>query len=341
LRKNDLDTLPNTPEHLSPVPWRELAGRRIFLTGGTGFFGCNLLDAYTKAWDCERLGSLVSVLTRNPEAFRIKAPHLAGHPGIEILEGDLLDCDFSASSWDLVIHAAREYGEPLAFLERSLRVTRRVLELARQWGSRRVLFTSSGAVYGQQPPGISHLVEDFTGAPPLAGASVYGEAKRVSELLGLLQGERYGFDFLIARGFAFMGPWLPLQGFAAGNFIEDALAGDPIQVQGDGRPYRSYLHGEDLAEWLWTILLRGVHGRPYNVGSDEAISIADLAFRIRDLLAPGAEVRIALEPGQGAPPRYVPSIERARLELGLAPRLGLDQAILQTAQWYRDRNKVP
>ena len=157
-------------------------------------------------------------------------------------------------------------------------------------------------------------------------------------MVGLVRGERHGFDFLIARCFSFLGPWLPLEGnFAAGNFIGDALAGRPIQVKGDGRPYRSYLHGEDLAKWLWTILLRGVHGRPYNVGSGEAISIADLACRVRDLLVPGAEVRIIEAPEQGPPPRYIPSVERVRLELGLTPRLGLDQAILRTAQWNRER----
>lgn len=332
-----MDPTSNSPVGHSTLPWGDLKGRRIFLTGGSGFFGCNLLEAYTKAWDRERLNGVISVLTRDPAAFRLKAPHLAGHPGVEIMEGDLRNCDFGASSWDLVIHAAVEYGEPLDLLERNLQATRRVLELAHRWGTRRVLFTSSGAVYGPQPPGLSHLVEDFGGAPPLTATSAYGEAKRASELLGLLHGERHGYDFLIARGFAFLGPWLPLAGFSAvGNFIGDALAGRPIQVKGDGRPYRSYLHGEDLADWLWTILLRGVHGRPYNVGSGEAICIADLARRVRDLLAPGLEVRVALEPGQDLPPRYVPSVERARMELGLEPRMGLDEAILRTAAWNRE-----
>jgi nucleoside-diphosphate-sugar epimerase len=328
----------DSPEIQSSIPWEKLTGQKIFLTGGTGFFGCNVLEAYTRAWDRERLDGLITVLTRNPGAFRIKAPHLAEHAGVEIIEGDLTNCKFKDPSWDFVIHAAVEPGEPLDLLERNLWATQRVLELARRGGARRVLFTSSGAVYGPQPAEISHLDEDYGGAPPLADSSAYGEAKRASELLGMLHGERHGFDFLIARGFAFLGSWLPLEGFsAAGNFIGDALAGRPIQVKGDGRPYRSYLHGEDLADCLWTILLRGVHGRPYNVGSGEAIRIADLAHRVRDLLSPGLEVRVALEPGKDLPPRYVPSVERARLELGFEPRISLDEAILRTAQWNRER----
>jgi dTDP-glucose 4,6-dehydratase len=318
-----------------------LAGKRIFFTGGTGFFGCNLLEAYTRAWDHERLGGRVSVLTRDPVAFRGKAPHLAMHPGVEVLEGDLMDCEFGDEKWDFVIHAAREYGEPLAFLERSLRATRRVLDLARHWGARRVLFTSSGAVYGPQPPELSHLPEDYAGAPafdPCHPSSVYGEAKRTSEQLGLAQGERHGYSFLVARCFAFLGPWLPLDGFVAGNFIGDALAGRPIKVTGDGRPIRSYLHGEDLADWLWTILLLGVHGRPYNVGSEEMVSIASLARRVQELVAPQSEIRIAQEPGEGLPPRYVPSVQRAMQELGLIPRIGLDEAILRTVRWHRENS---
>ena len=321
-----------------PIPWHELAGRRIFLTGGSGFFGCNLLEAYTRAWDRERLGGRVSVLTRDPAAFRSKAPGLASHPGVEILTGDLMDCKFGNSTWDFVIHAAREYGEPLEFLERSLQATRRVLDLAHHWGAKRVLFTSSGAVYGPQPPELSHVPEDFLGALPLIHSSVYGEAKRTTELLGLAHGERHGYSFLIARCFAFLGPWLSLDGFVAGNFIGDALAGRPIQVTGDGRPIRSYLHGEDLADWLWTILLKGVHGRPYNVGSEEAVSIASLAQRVQALVAPDLEVRIAQEAGQGLPPRYVPSVRRASQELGLVPRIGLNEAILRTAQWHRENS---
>ena len=331
----------NHPQPQDVPPWDLLAGRRVFLAGGTGFFGCNLLDAYTHAWERHRLNGQVSVLTRDPEAFLLKAPHLARHPGVEIIEGDLANDGSRDGSWDFVIHAAVEYGESAELLQRNLGLTERVLDLARRCGARRILFTSSGAVYGPQPPGNSQMEEAYAGMEPLPDLGAYAEAKRASERLGLVHGERHGQDFLIARCFAFLGSWLPLtDARAAGNFIADAIAGGPIDVKGDGRPFRSYLHGEDLADWLWTILLRGVHGRPYNVGSNEEISIAGLAYRIRDLLAPGAEVRIAQEPGDGHPPRYIPSIERARLELGLVPRLGLDEAILRTARWNQQRGEV-
>ena len=257
------------------------------------------------------------------------------------MEGDLGRACPTEFPCDYIIHSALEHCDPLDFMERNLRAMGHLLELARRCGVERVLFTSSGAVYGPQPPDLECLNEDYRGAPLLGADGAYGEVKRISELLGILSGERHGFAFLIARCFSFLGPWLTLtDSRAAGNFIANALAGQPIEVKGDGRPWRSYLHGEDLAEWLWTILLRGEHGRPYNVGSDEPIQIADLAGQVRDLLEPGADIRVAMKPDGNPAPRYVPSIERARLELDLAPRLSLADSILRMALWNQQKDST-
>jgi dTDP-glucose 4,6-dehydratase len=129
---------------------------------------------------------------------------------------------------------------------------------------------------------------------------------------------------------------MPLDGnFAIGNFIRDALTRDHIDVLGDGTARRSYLYAADLAVWLWTILVKGESGRPYNVGSEADFSISDVAHLVARVVQPDIPIRIAESPVAETPPaRYVPSTARAVGELDLHGRVMLDEAILRTATWY-------
>jgi dTDP-glucose 4,6-dehydratase len=324
--------------------WDELRGARLFITGGTGFYGSWLLASFVRAVEEFGLGAKAVVLTRAPGAFARKAPQLAGHPAIELHEGDVRDLTAPPGPFSHVIHAATESSTtlntdaPRVMFETIALGTQRVLELAHQSGARRFLLTSSGAVYGRQPVGLSHVEEDYAGGPdPTDPGSAYAEGKRVAELLGVLAHCAWGLEVTIARGFAFVGPHLPLDvHFAVGNFIRDGLAGGPIRVSGDGTPVRSYLHAADLMIWLWTILQRGAPGRPYNVGSEEAVSIAELARRCAVLF--DTDWHLGKPPTPGAPaPRYVPSTARARSELGLRTRIGLDDALARTIRWHRFR----
>jgi dTDP-glucose 4,6-dehydratase len=323
--------------------WEELRGRRLFITGGTGFFGCWLLESF--AWANARLGlgARAVVLTRNASAFCAKAPHLAADPAIRLVAGEVRDFDFPAGEFSHVIHAATESGgesDPLELFDTIVLGTRRVLAFAAQARARRFLFTSSGAVYGPQPADLARIPEDYVGGPdPASASSSYGGGKRAAELLCALYHRQHGLQTVIARGFAFVGPHLALdKHFAIGNFIGDALRGGPIRIQGDGTPRRSYLYAADLAIWLWTILFRGQPCRPYNVGSDREITIRQLAQKVRQALCPSAEIRIAAPAAAPAPPRrYVPATARAASELGLGAAVPLLQAIQRTAAWYSGR----
>ncbi|HYW54622.1 MAG TPA: NAD-dependent epimerase/dehydratase family protein [Dongiaceae bacterium] len=324
--------------------WDDLRGERIFMTGGTGFVGTWLIEAFVAANAAHGLGATAVLLSRDPRRFAERAPHLAGDRAVKLVAGDVADFTPPGERFGFVVHASTERYDGdaaarLRSLERDAAATRRVLDLARTGGTRRLLFTSSGAVYGNQPPGLSHVSETYAGAPdPADPRTAYGRSKRSSELACAANARAFGFDAVIARLFAFVGPHLPLDaGFAVGDFLADVLAGRTIRVGGDGTAVRSYLYGADLAIWLWTLLLRGAAGRAYNVGSAEALSVRALAELIAELV-PGTAIEVEHRAVSGAAgARYVPSVARAESELGLRVRVPLPDALRRTYDFHRGR----
>lgn len=330
--------------------WPDLKGAGVFITGATGFFGIWLLETLLAANREFSLGLRILALSRDPAGFAKKAPHLASDRAVSWSTGDVRDFAFPAGPITHVIHAATEStsnlntSDPQSMFDVCFGGTRRVLALAREKRVARMLFTSSGAVYGRQPPDLSHVPEEFAGgSDPLDPKNAYAEGKRAAEFLcGLAASDPAApVPVSIARCFAFVGPHLPLDAhFAIGNFIRDALAGGPIRISGDGTPYRSYLYAADLAEWLITILLRGQPGRAYNVGSEEAVSIAELAACVAAVMAaerPGSDflpVTASNQPEPGAAAtRYVPDCSRAAAELGLAVVTPMETAIARTLRF--------
>ena len=313
----------------------------LLLTGGTGFFGRSLL----RQWLPERSGGAaqappglgVTVLSRDPRNFLVRYPEFTGLPWLRFHAGDIEDPTSLPQAGDFthILHAAADstLGPRLTPLERFWQIvagTRNLLDLGVRVGAKRLLLVSSGGVYGPQPPDLPALSEDWPGSPdPRDPANAYSLGKRAAEHLSALYQDAFGLEVVIARCFAFVGRDLPLDvHFAIGNFIRDALTRDAIEVAGDGSPLRTYLDQDDLAHWLLTLLLRGRPGDVYNVGSDEVVSIGDLAYRVRDLLAPGKPVRILWQPGAGqGRNRYIPDIRKAQRELGLRVTIPLDAAI--------------
>jgi nucleoside-diphosphate-sugar epimerase len=327
--------------------WAGARGTTFFITGGTGFFGIWLLESFARANDSLGLGMRAVVLTRDPVAFAQKAPHLAARGDLAFHQGELRTFAFPAGRFTHLIHAAADTGvwtkneSAAGLIERISAGMRHLLDFATAADVRNFLHVSSGAVYGPQPAALTHLSEDHPGiAEPLPAGAAWAEGKRVAEQLCFAHAVQHGYSLKVARCFAFVGPHLD-ENYAIGNFIRDALQGRPIQVTGDGTPQRSYLYASDLAIWLWTLLFAGAPGRAYNVGSPAGLSIAEVARAVAAASGEALPVKISVAPAPGASPsRYVPSVERAGIELGLSAWIPLDEAIRKTLAWQRSARAV-
>lgn len=321
--------------------WSSLRGARLFITGGTGFFGKWLLEVLGAADRSFHLGVEAVVLSRDPAGFLQAMPHLRDAPWLRFQQGEITTFQVPDGAFSHLIHGAgssdaRDYRRaPTAMRHTLAEGARHVMETLSKQAALRALFLSSGAVYGPQPSDLTHLPEDY----PLPtdtdeDAQAYAQGKREAERIVFAACTASSFPCPIARCFAFAGPYLPLdQHFAFGNFIRDALAGGPIRVSGDGTPMRSYLYASELAAWLWALLLRG-ESMTYHVGSDQDVSIQALAVAIGQ--AAGVAVEVAHQPKPGTGPlRYVPAVTRIPDRLGLRQTVGLDEAIARTLRWHR------
>ena len=329
--------------------WQELKGNRIFITGGTGFFGRWLLESFMWANENLKLNSQAVILTRDISAFSKVCPHIVTYPHFSFIQGDIKNFVSPSGSFTHIIHAATDASaklneeNPIDMLETIIQGTWHTLNFAESVRAKKFLLISSGAVYGKQPTDLSHIDEAYPGAPLIYDKqTAYAQGKRIAEHIAMQYALKNTLEIKIARCFAFVGPHLPLdQHFAIGNFIRDALNGGPIRVKGDGTPLRSYLYAADLTIWLWNILCHGKAIYPYNVGSADAISILELANLIANLFSPKLEVQVAQSHLQNQlPARYVPAVSRAQEELKLPVQIDLSNAIEKTFTWLCSSREV-
>jgi len=336
LLPEDLDGI---TARVEPVA-RQLQQARVLILGATGFVGGWLLESLLALDQAVGLQLKVAILTRSAAAFSARAPHLATDSRLTMHEGDLTEIAAlpGLAGFTHVVHAASDVNrrmtsaEALACLRTLDQGTEALLQAASGWPVHRLLYVSSAAVYDRTHGAQS----DAAGQPPTPGIeSTYATGKRLAELRTVLHASASGYEAVIARLGAFVGPLLPLNaGFAAGNFVGDALAGRAIRILGDGTPQRSYQYAADMAVWLWTLLLSGKAGEAYNVGGATPISLRDLAECIQQVAGgPRAEVLGTPDPTRTVD-AYIPPVDKAMRELGLANQVDLGEAIRRTLFWY-------
>jgi dTDP-glucose 4,6-dehydratase/UDP-glucose 4-epimerase len=315
--------------------------KTILITGGTGFFGRWLLQVLCTLISDKNFQIKIFVLSRNPNKFLMENSDFPFARFINFLEGDVNSFRLPKFKLDYLIHMATTAAyetfsgeDQLSKFELLYFGTKNTLENAIANGVQRVLFTSSGVAYG--PSKGELLSEDMLQAPSTTlSSSALGEGKRVAEFLVAYYAQKADYQFSIARCFSFFGPYLPLDiHYALGNFVRDALINPEIVVNGSGQEMRSYLYIADAWVWMLKMLVES-DGETYNVGSSEAISICDLACRIKMSLAPQKRIKLLglhQDTGNFARNVYVPNNAKIVNKFNLSEWTSLDEGVKKMAQ---------
>lgn len=308
----------------------------LLVIGGSGFFGKSIIDAYMrgllKPWRVERLIAMSRHATDLVSTF---PEHKAYN--IEFINADIAT-ETEIPQADYVIHAAastdlRDYlSKPVSEKNNIQAGTYNYCKLAQLFHQHsKIVYTSSGAVYGVQPETVEQMSEeDFALDIELmdAGKKDYAIAKQDAEK-AIIDLGKLGIKVSIARCYAFVGKWLPRnQHFAIGNFIKNGLEGNSIVVKAKHQVYRSYMYADDLVIWLMTIAENASTTCPiFNVGSDEAISIHDLGKLVADYFNVNAQLEPIIDTKVD---RYIPSISKASNTLGLKLNFNVSSALHET-----------
>ncbi|TLY19753.1 MAG: SDR family oxidoreductase [Nitrospirae bacterium] len=328
---------------------------RVVITGGAGFLGSHL---------CQRLIGLeheVTCIDNLITGSMDNVAHLMGHERFTFVKYNVCDYLHVAGPLDAVMHFAspaspQDYLEfPIATLKVGALGTHKALGLAKAKNAR-FLLASTSEVYGD--PLVSPQPEDYWGnVNPISPRGVYDEAKRFAEAMTMAYHRYHGVDTRIVRIFNTYGPAMrPKDGRVVSNFIVQALSGEPLTVYGDGSQTRSFCYVDDLVEGITRLLLApsgktheertdrafiyqrsapSVHD-PTNIGNPQELSVLEIARKVQALI--GTEIPIEFKPLPADDPKVRrPDITRARTLLDWEPKVGLEEGLGRTIEYFRKR----
>ena len=268
---------------------------------------------------------------------------LLDHPRFEFARHDVTVDIEVAGEVDWVMHLASP-ASPVDYLEHPIHTlkvgavgTLNALGLAK---ARRAAFmlTSTSEVYGD--PEVHPQPETYWGnVNPIGPRGVYDEAKRFAEAMTMAYRRAHGVSIRIARIFNTYGPSMRRgDGRAVPTFIEQAIAGEPLTVHGDGTQTRSLCFVDDMIEGFWRLITSDVQ-EPVNLGNDEEVTVRELADAIREAAGSKSEI-VFLERPEDDPEVRRPDLQRARELLGWQPEVPLSEGLKRTVEWAREAWKL-
>lgn len=320
---------------------KSISNKSILITGGSGFFGKWFIESIAFANINFSLNISLTLITRDKSIFLLNNPKFIYFNFLTIVEGNILKKQNIKGDFDYLLHMATTTahetfnGELDESKVKTLEVgTENIIDFAIKNKIPKLLFTSSGVIYGQSDK--MHLMEqDFVKSPIVNKGTGLAQGKILAETIITNRCRSHNINYKIARCFSFVGPYLPLDiHYAIGNFINDARQNRPIVLRSEGKSVRSYLYIADTIIWLLKLLVCDEEG-VFNVGSERQITIYDLAHKVRDMISPSSDVVIVhkdLTEGNFTRDIYVPSVSKIKSSLGVEEWTSLEDSILKTAK---------
>jgi dTDP-glucose 4,6-dehydratase len=314
---------------------------RILVTGAAGFLGSNLCDRLLA--EGHRVVGMDNFITGSPENLA----HLAGHSRFLFIRHDVSNFIFVPGKLDAVLHfaspASPNPNSPHGYLNLPIQTmkagalgTHNTLGIARVHKAR-FLLASTSEIYGDP---LEHpQIESYWGhVDPIGPRSVYDEAKRFAEALTMAYHGFHGVNTAIVRIFNTYGPRMSIDdGRVVPNFLQQALCNQPLTIYGDGSQTRSFCFVDDLIDGIYRLILSDEH-QPVNIGNPVETTILEFAETINKITGNRAGLVYKADMrGSGDPQRRQPDISRARQILNWEPKISLEEGLLRTIPYFKEK----
>ena len=331
-----------------PLPYDELKGRKIAILGSTGLIASTLVEKLCGLDDALGLGLELIVTYRNKSKAERRFSELRTGCAIEYLRYDVTE-PFPDVDVDFIVHSASP-AHPKAFVENPVGVMKanidgvtNVLEHARAHPETRVLYVSSGEVYGAKTENRPYAETDTGLLDPLNFRACYPESKRAAETLCRCYQHQYGVDSVIVRPGHVYGPALMSESTRVDvQFMRNALAGEDILMKSLGLQRRSYIHVDDVVSGMLFAMLKGGSGEAYNISNRHSdVTIREYAEILAGIA--GVSVRMEVDAASCAGSSQVQdsTLDSSKLEdLGWVPRIRMEEGLKETFDALRSRDRA-
>ena len=311
---------------------------RILITGGAGFIGSHLCDRFLAE------GHQVIAMDNLSTSTIDNIAHLAGRDGFSFIKHDVTNYIYVEGHLDAILHLA-SLPSPVDYLEKpipTLKVgalgTHKALGLALAKKAT-FLLASTSEVYGD--PQEHPQREDYWGhVNPVGPRGVYDESKRFAEAMTMAYHRYHGVDTRIARIFNTYGPRMRSDdGRVVSNFITQALRGEPLTVYDDGSRTRSFCYISDMVQGIYRLLLSD-EVYPVNLGNPDEMTVLEFTHKVLEISGSSSEIVFAVptdERTKDDPQVRRPDITKARQVLNWEPKVGLEEGLRKTIEWFRER----